>query len=161
MFFPGVQLSIIEIRDLGFDHDFHFMFLYPVAYFFQGSLGYICSDTYPFSSRWKRGRVTQLNSYGQVRWKMAGNSITGGKGVKGFHFPLEEEKQLRPGSWAFLFWQHGRKTASYHHKSITWLHQNSVPSSVQLSSCPAKIQCYKKSTKTTKEVWEKKKQSCF
>ena len=73
---------------------------------------------------------------------MAGNSITGGKGVKGFHFPLEEEKQLRPGSWA-------EKTASYHHKSITWLHQKILS---QLSSCPAKLQCYKKSTKTTKEV---------
>ncbi|OXB64308.1 hypothetical protein ASZ78_005960 [Callipepla squamata] len=32
-----------------------------------------------------RETVTQLNSYGQVNWKTAGNSITGGKGVKGFN----------------------------------------------------------------------------
>lgn len=65
-----------------------------------------------YSTAAGREAVTQLDSYGQVRWRVAGNNITGGKGVKGFHFPLEVEKQLSSDSWHFWSdsvagkWQH-------------------------------------------------------
>lgn len=77
--------SVIEIQNLGFDHDFCFTFLYPVAFFSQESLDYICSDTCLFSSSWKRESGTNEPEGGR---KMYGCKERG----KRISFSLHEKK---------------------------------------------------------------------
>lgn len=69
-----------------FDHSLCFTFLYPVASFFE-DLWTIFVAIFVYLSAAGRETVVRVNSYVQVRHKMAGNCMTGEKGVKKFNFP--------------------------------------------------------------------------
>lgn len=81
----NVCFAVIKIQGLGFDHNFCFTFLYPVA-FFPKNHWTVFVVIVVISAAARKETVVQ------VRQEVAGRCMTAGRGVKGFHFPHMRRK---------------------------------------------------------------------